>query len=97
MSCPSGLIFDSRISACQWSYNIQACGKVPQDAPAIEHLSASICAEGISAIAPCFQFYKKCVNGEEAVLTCDDDLYFSAEKGSCIPAGQFADCETRNQ
>ncbi|CAI2332253.1 unnamed protein product [Caenorhabditis sp. 36 PRJEB53466] len=50
------------------------------------------CTEGATAIEPCSQNYNNCVNGQEAVFTCETGLYFSPEQGACTTADQIAEC-----
>uniref|UniRef100_A0A1I7TWZ3 Chitin-binding type-2 domain-containing protein n=1 Tax=Caenorhabditis tropicalis TaxID=1561998 RepID=A0A1I7TWZ3_9PELO len=50
------------------------------------------CVEGATAIEPCSQNYRNCVNGHEAVFICESGLFFSPEQGSCTTADQIAEC-----
>ncbi|CAL2044772.1 unnamed protein product [Caenorhabditis brenneri] len=50
------------------------------------------CVEGATAIEPCSQNYRNCVNGHEAIFICESGLFFSSEHGQCTTADQIAEC-----
>uniref|UniRef100_A0A8R1EKN4 Chitin-binding type-2 domain-containing protein n=1 Tax=Caenorhabditis japonica TaxID=281687 RepID=A0A8R1EKN4_CAEJA len=53
------------------------------------------CTEGVFVIEPCSQHYKKCVNGKEAVFTCESGLFFSEQQAGCTPAHIIPECQIK--
>ncbi|KAF1771074.1 hypothetical protein GCK72_002899 [Caenorhabditis remanei] len=64
---------------------------------AYETTSESVpsCIEGATAIEPCSQHYRNCVNGQETIFICESGLFFSPELARCTTTDQIAECHQK--